>query len=243
MLSTAITVAVLLGSSITAAMADDFTGQCEVTKVIENKKGFEWSLEIKYPKHMTLELRNGRLVGRYTDQWITRANLSWSPSSIRVATCCWCTAAQEPRSRQRSRPFTTSSSSRASCMRSSLLTTSCSSGLPNANELAPYSEKRQRKLPLLVGILVDGRRLELPTSALRTRGANADNPFVHRLLAGSPSGRVLSAKTCVECWDSAGCCTAYEHKTRHTRPQRTVINSPTHVGSARTASDHLQSAD
>ena len=32
-----------------------------------------------------------------------------------------------------------------------------------------YSTKRQRKLPLLFEILVDGRRLELPTSALRTR--------------------------------------------------------------------------
>jgi hypothetical protein len=69
MLSTAITVGILLYSSITAPMADDFTGKWEVTKVIENKKGFEWSLEIKYPKHMTLERRNGRLVGRYTDQW------------------------------------------------------------------------------------------------------------------------------------------------------------------------------
>lgn len=69
MLSTAITVAVLLYSSITAAVADDFTGKWEVTKVIENKKGFEWSLEVKYPKYMTLERRNGRLVGRYQDQW------------------------------------------------------------------------------------------------------------------------------------------------------------------------------
>ena len=69
MLSTNITVAVLLYSSITAAMADDFTGRWEVTKVIENNKDFERSLEFKYPKHMTLELRNGHLVGRYTDQW------------------------------------------------------------------------------------------------------------------------------------------------------------------------------
>ena len=69
MLSTAITVAILLYTSeITAAMADDFTGRWEVTKVVENNKGFAWSLEVKYPKHMTLELRNGRLVGRYTDQ-------------------------------------------------------------------------------------------------------------------------------------------------------------------------------
>lgn len=70
MLSRAIAVVVLLCGSITPAMADDFTGKWEVTKVIENKRsGFEWSLEIKYPKSMTLELRNGRLVGRYTDQW------------------------------------------------------------------------------------------------------------------------------------------------------------------------------
>jgi hypothetical protein len=68
MLSTAITVALLLHTSITAAMADDFTGKWEVKKVIENKQGFEWSLEVKYPKYMTLELRNGRLVGHYTDQ-------------------------------------------------------------------------------------------------------------------------------------------------------------------------------
>jgi integrase len=32
-----------------------------------------------------------------------------------------------------------------------------------------YSKKRQPKLPLLLRNLVDGRRLELPTSALRTR--------------------------------------------------------------------------
>jgi len=69
MLSRAITIAVLLYSSITSAMADDFTGKWEVTKVIEDKRGFDWSLEIKYPKCMTLELRKGRLVGRYTDQW------------------------------------------------------------------------------------------------------------------------------------------------------------------------------
>ena len=30
-------------------------------------------------------------------------------------------------------------------------------------------QKRQRKLPLLLRKVVDGRRLELPTSALRTR--------------------------------------------------------------------------
>jgi len=33
---------------------------------------------------------------------------------------------------------------------------------------ARYNKKRQPKLPLLLSILVDGRRLELPTSALRT---------------------------------------------------------------------------
>jgi hypothetical protein len=33
----------------------------------------------------------------------------------------------------------------------------------------PYSKKRQPKLPHLLRKLVDGRRLELPTSALRTR--------------------------------------------------------------------------
>lgn len=69
MLSTAITVAFLLYSSFTGAMADYFTGKWEVKKVIENKEGFEWSLEVKYPRYMTLELRNGRLLGRYTDQW------------------------------------------------------------------------------------------------------------------------------------------------------------------------------
>jgi hypothetical protein len=69
MVSRAITAAVLLCSSITAATADDFTGKWEVTKIIESKKGFERSLEIKYPRYMTLELRDGHLVGRYTDQW------------------------------------------------------------------------------------------------------------------------------------------------------------------------------
>ena len=69
MLSRAITAAVLLCSSITAATAEDFTGKWEVTQIIESKKGFEWSLEIEYPKYMSLELRDGRLVGRYIDQW------------------------------------------------------------------------------------------------------------------------------------------------------------------------------
>jgi hypothetical protein len=35
-----------------------------------------------------------------------------------------------------------------------------------------YSKKRQPKLPHLPSILVDGRRLELPTSALRTTGGS-----------------------------------------------------------------------
>jgi hypothetical protein len=69
MRSKLIAIAVLLCAGAAFAGADDFTGRWEVTKVIESKKdGFPWSLEIKYPKHMTLELREGRLVGRYTDQ-------------------------------------------------------------------------------------------------------------------------------------------------------------------------------
>jgi hypothetical protein len=46
-----------------------FSGNWEVTRIIEAKKGYQWSLEVKYPKRMTLELREGRLQGRYTDQW------------------------------------------------------------------------------------------------------------------------------------------------------------------------------
>jgi hypothetical protein len=40
---------------------------------------------------------------------------------------------------------------------------------PQTVHKTPYSKKRQPKLPHLLNILVDGRRLELPTSALRTR--------------------------------------------------------------------------
>jgi hypothetical protein len=69
MLPRVITVAFLLCGSVDAGAAEDFTGKWEVTKVIDGKKDeFPWSLEVKYPKYMTLELRDGRLVGRYTDQ-------------------------------------------------------------------------------------------------------------------------------------------------------------------------------
>ena len=62
--------AVALLVSVSPAAPADFAGKWEVTKVVEkDEDGFQWSLEIKYPKYMTLELRNGRLVGRYTDQW------------------------------------------------------------------------------------------------------------------------------------------------------------------------------
>jgi hypothetical protein len=50
------------------AAADDFTGTWEVTKVIEGKPA-GWSSEIKYPKQMTIEMREARLTGHYTDQW------------------------------------------------------------------------------------------------------------------------------------------------------------------------------
>ena len=47
-----------------------FAGKWEVTSVTEAKKdAYSWSLEVKYPKRMTLEVRDGRLEGRYTDQW------------------------------------------------------------------------------------------------------------------------------------------------------------------------------
>jgi hypothetical protein len=66
----AMAVALLVGLSASPPAADDFAGKWEVTTIIEKEKdGFQWSLETKYPKYMTLELRNGRLVGRYTDQW------------------------------------------------------------------------------------------------------------------------------------------------------------------------------
>jgi hypothetical protein len=65
----AIAVALLLCGSPSGAAADDFAGKWEVTRIVEATKGdFQWNLEVKYPKYMTLELRNGRLVGRYTDQ-------------------------------------------------------------------------------------------------------------------------------------------------------------------------------
>ncbi|HMF60481.1 MAG TPA: hypothetical protein VK595_08920 [Vicinamibacterales bacterium] len=71
MFTKAIAVVVLLcGSAGGPAAADGFAGKWEVTEVVtSNKDGFDWSLEVKYPKHMTLELRNGRLAGHYTDQW------------------------------------------------------------------------------------------------------------------------------------------------------------------------------
>ena len=70
MWSKTIALALVLWASETLAEADDFSGKWEVTKIVEAKKdGVEWSLEIKYPKYMTLEVREGRLEGRYTDQW------------------------------------------------------------------------------------------------------------------------------------------------------------------------------
>jgi hypothetical protein len=60
----------LLLSGSPVVEPDAFSGNWEVTRIIEAKKdGYEWSLEIKYPKRMTLEVRDGRLEGRYTDQW------------------------------------------------------------------------------------------------------------------------------------------------------------------------------
>jgi len=70
MWTTAIAALVLLGSLTAPPTPEDFTGTWEVTKIVESQKGdFQWSLEVKYPKHMTLELRNGFLAGRYIDQW------------------------------------------------------------------------------------------------------------------------------------------------------------------------------
>ena len=52
------------------AHADDFSGQWQVTRVVESKRdGFPWTQEIKYPKAFTLALRDGRLSGNYVDQW------------------------------------------------------------------------------------------------------------------------------------------------------------------------------
>jgi hypothetical protein len=50
------------------ALADDFTGQWEVTQVLNEREGFPWSREIKYPKQMLLQVQAGQLVGSYTDQ-------------------------------------------------------------------------------------------------------------------------------------------------------------------------------
>jgi hypothetical protein len=45
-----------------------FVGQWEVTQVVDTKE-YAWSAEVKYPKRMTLELKNGELTGSYTDQY------------------------------------------------------------------------------------------------------------------------------------------------------------------------------
>ena len=59
----------LITCGMTAAPAEDFTGTWVVAKVLEARKdGFPWSEEVKYPKSMTLSVRDGRLVGSYTDQ-------------------------------------------------------------------------------------------------------------------------------------------------------------------------------
>jgi hypothetical protein len=70
MFTKAIAVVVLLCGSASGPAADGFAGKWEVTEVVTgNHDGFDWSLEVKYPKYMILELRNGRLAGHYTDQW------------------------------------------------------------------------------------------------------------------------------------------------------------------------------
>jgi len=62
------TMALLTFLSVAAAVADDFTGVWQVTEIVGEREGFPWSLEIKYPKQMVLEMRSGRLAGLYTDQ-------------------------------------------------------------------------------------------------------------------------------------------------------------------------------
>ena len=60
----------LAGAVTGVAAGDDFSGQWQVTRVVESKRdGFPWAQEIKYPKAFTLALRNGRLEGSYVDQW------------------------------------------------------------------------------------------------------------------------------------------------------------------------------
>lgn len=63
-----VAVLLLMLCPTTPALADDFTGRWEITQILNERHGFPWSAEIKYPKHMTLEMRAGQLVGRYTDQ-------------------------------------------------------------------------------------------------------------------------------------------------------------------------------
>jgi hypothetical protein len=66
---------VLLLCGPAATEPDAFSGNWEVTRIIEaNSRGTSGALEIKYPKQMTLELREGRLHGRYTDQWEYQGN-------------------------------------------------------------------------------------------------------------------------------------------------------------------------
>jgi hypothetical protein len=63
----AVTYLTIVGATA-AALADDFAGTWTVTEVVESKKGFPWSSEVKYPRMMILEVREGRLTGHYTDQ-------------------------------------------------------------------------------------------------------------------------------------------------------------------------------
>jgi len=67
-----IRIALIVGMLHLAAVqagADDFTGAWKVVEVRETQTdGYPWSAEIKYPRDMTLELRDGRLIGNYTDQ-------------------------------------------------------------------------------------------------------------------------------------------------------------------------------
>lgn len=61
------TLLLLAGAAV--ASSEDFAGDWEVKLLIKERDGFPWSREVTYPRSMTLEIRDGRLVGNYTDQY------------------------------------------------------------------------------------------------------------------------------------------------------------------------------
>ena len=61
--------AAALAALVGVATADDFEGTWEVTRISNERKDGPGAGEIKYPKRMVLQMRDGRLVGHYVDQY------------------------------------------------------------------------------------------------------------------------------------------------------------------------------